>query len=132
MEGITGFYDSGLDEARRFSFYGAWNDFLTSPIIGNHFVGSYDNFYPHNIILEVMMSLGVVGLFIFLRIILRVYINFRNVFTGKFNTQTLHLFLFGLCFILISLTSGSIVASPEFWAFFILLSVIQDNKFSYA
>lgn len=128
LETIFDFFDSKNKEARNYSYEGAFNDFLNSPILGNHFVGSYDNFYPHNMILEVAMSLGLLGLIIFLGIVGVVIRNFVYVLKNSINNEVLPVMMVGFCFILISMTSGSIISNPEFWIFFTLLSFINETR----
>src|SRR5699024_9569669 len=49
----------------RFQFYSmAWNQFLDHPIIGDQIMVNKFRIYPHNFILEVLMSLGIVGIII--------------------------------------------------------------------
>jgi O-antigen ligase len=40
---------------------GAWNQFLENPILGRYAVELQLNFYPHNIYLEALMAVGLVG-----------------------------------------------------------------------
>jgi len=114
--------NSGIREARDFAFQGAWSDFLGSPLIGRHFVGSFDNFYPHNIVLEVLMATGLVGAVplavaggMLMRSMLRTAL-------APQSSHALPVLLVGVCFLFSGMTSGSISASPEFWIFFALLS----------
>lgn len=39
----------------------SWNDFLDYPIIGNKVYEGWTLFYPHNIIMESLISLGIIG-----------------------------------------------------------------------
>lgn len=125
---ITYILGNGAKEARNYSYEGAWNDFINNPLFGNHFVGSYDNFYPHNIILEVMMSTGLIGLILFLGFSFRIVKNLRLVINNTLNSQFLQLFMVGLSFVILSLSSGSIITSPECWIFIILLSYAHENS----
>lgn len=44
----------------------AWDQFTSSPIFGDSLEGTYDNYYPHNIFLEVLITTGLVGFIPFL------------------------------------------------------------------
>jgi hypothetical protein len=46
---------------RAVTFEGAWNQFLEDPVFGRYAIEFQLNFYPHNIYLESLMSVGVVG-----------------------------------------------------------------------
>jgi hypothetical protein len=45
-----------------------WNQFLNYPVFGDKIVSDFDTFYPHNIYLEILISLGLVGGLIYFRI----------------------------------------------------------------
>ncbi|MFZ4543221.1 MAG: O-antigen ligase family protein [Saprospiraceae bacterium] len=108
---------SGGKEYRDFAYASALNDFFDSPIFGKQYVGTYDNFYPHNVILEALMATGVVGFLVFLVAIFAfIFKAFQALQPGK-----KYLFLC-LLFVLpkfaISLSSGCLFIDPEFWILF--------------
>lgn len=47
--------------SRAMSFRGAWDQFLENPLFGRYAVELQSNYYPHNIYLESLMSVGLVG-----------------------------------------------------------------------
>jgi len=47
--------------SRAMSFQGAWDQFLENPLFGRYAVELGSNYYPHNIYLESLMSVGLVG-----------------------------------------------------------------------
>lgn len=47
--------------SRAMSFQGAWDQFLENPLLGRYAVELGSNYYPHNIYLESLMSVGLVG-----------------------------------------------------------------------
>lgn len=57
----TGLSQSGYDELRYILFTGAWEQFLSHPILGDFIEGRVIGGYPHNIFLEALMALGMVG-----------------------------------------------------------------------
>jgi hypothetical protein len=113
--------DVRLDEAaqgRLRSQYAAWNAFLESPIIGKF---SLDpamgiGFYPHNVIMESAMALGVVGVALLLIILARA--GFRVV--QFFNTTHPFLTLLLIQYFVSSQLSGTIWAND---GLFMLLSL---------
>lgn len=54
--------DSDLSTAgRAAAFQGAWDQFLENPFFGRYVVERLTGFYPHNIYIEALMSVGLVG-----------------------------------------------------------------------
>jgi O-antigen ligase len=95
----------------------ALEQFLASPLIGSAYVELLTGFYPHNIILEAAMSLGVVGLFLMLVILVTaVLAAIRHTTAGE-----LMLPLLTVQYLLAVQFSGAIVSSAEFWAAFALV-----------
>lgn len=47
-------YRSSVNEA-------SLKQFISSPVLGDKIVSDYDNFYPHNVYMEVLISLGIIG-----------------------------------------------------------------------
>lgn len=43
------------------AFFGAWNQFLEAPWFGNLIIESITGYYPHNIFLEALMAVGIIG-----------------------------------------------------------------------
>jgi hypothetical protein len=119
---------SRTSEARSYSFENAFQDFVDSPFIGNQFVGTLDNFYPHNIPLEVLMSTGVVGggffFFAFFLLILSIF----KICKDQRSSQSVLILIVAFVHLLSGLTSGSIVSSPEFWILFVLVIGIAQSK----
>jgi O-antigen ligase len=119
----------GRKEVRDYAFEGAWNDFLSSPIIGRQYVGTYDNFYPHNIPLEVLMATGVIGFVIFSLILMIYLFSFIRLIGKEKESSIFIILIVGATSFLAGLTSGSIFFTPNFWIF-ILVSIltVTDNE----
>jgi O-antigen ligase len=61
---FSGMYEERLNnikEDRDYEWESAFNQFLDSPLLGDAFVTDYDKSYCHNILLDVMMSTGLLG-----------------------------------------------------------------------
>ena len=104
----------GGKELRDFEQEAAWNDFLSSPLIGHQFVNSHDKTYPHNTLLEVLMALGILGgilLFPFMGKFLHQLFTLPYQYTSIFSFST----LVSLSFF-VSQFSGSLWTSVDFWA----------------
>ena len=126
---LTAFADeraNNVKEERDYEWASAWQQFLSNPVLGDKFVTDYDKSYAHNIVLDVMMSTGITGLFVFL---LFFYSISRKIwfFFQHFDSFPLILpFLF--CFfsiLLISLTSGGVFINVSLWIYSAFLSVIS-------
>ncbi|SEV94359.1 O-Antigen ligase [Chryseobacterium wanjuense] len=59
--GETGFTANENDQFRAMLLKSAWNQFLDHPFFGDAIETSMGNAYPHNIILESFMAMGIVG-----------------------------------------------------------------------
>ncbi|MBK7095865.1 MAG: hypothetical protein IPH57_12780 [Saprospiraceae bacterium] len=79
---------AGYKEERDYEQEAAIKDFENSPILGNHFVNSYDKTYPHNVVLESFMAMGIVGGILFVIIIVR---SFHFIFLYSFKYPFLYL-----------------------------------------
>ena len=128
---LLDFFESkqgGTEEYRDLAFASAWKDFLGSPIFGKHFVGTFDNYYPHNFIIEVFMSTGLIGAFLFL-IIMSLIIFKMIIALKKSNRIVMGFFIFLIFKLLTSLTSGSLFEDNSFWIFICIFLVIgfSDN-----
>lgn len=107
-------------ETRDYAWSSAWQDYLDSPIIGKQFVGTYDSYYPHNIILEVPMATGTIGSLLFLGFFLPALF---NMFKSYWNRDHEYFFLatiFTPIFIS-KLFSGCLFLSIDFWMILLLL-----------
>lgn len=112
--------------AREETWNAAWNQFLSSPIYGDRIVENYFNFYPHNLILEVLMATGLIGGLAFFIMLFKSFRVFWR------STYTIHLvfFLLFLLYFIFTMFSGSIVSIPQFWCLLALTFSIKINDSS--
>lgn len=95
----------------------ALQQFLASPLTGSAYVELVSGYYPHNIILDAAMSLGVIGLFLMLWILVSGGIAaVKHMAAGE-----LMLPLLAVQYVLAVQFSGAVVNSAEFWTAFALL-----------
>lgn len=95
----------------------ALQQFLANPLTGSAYVELVTGSYPHNIILDAAMSLGVIGLFCMLWILVSGGIAaVRHMQAGE-----LMLPLLAVQVVLAVQFSGAVVNSAEFWTAFALL-----------
>lgn len=122
--------ESGEQEERSELYNIAWNMFLKNPILGKQFVTSsrqnhLDRVIPHNIILESLMAIGVIGS-IFLFIILAIYL--RRLFcVYKFSFEVAFIILLTLIFLLQSMVSGGLFLEVEFFTLLFLSLTLKSN-----
>ena len=100
----------------------AWNQFVENPIFGDSYLCSLNNAYPHNIIVEILMALGVLGAIIFfLLFALSFWRIIKLIFVFNHEAFVASLILFAV--FLASMTSGSLYLNPAIWiwsAFFLV------------
>jgi O-antigen ligase len=114
----------GAQEERDFLFANAWADFLSSPIIGSAYAVSVGNASPHNVILESLMAVGLIGTSLFMLALAFAGRGLWRLFNGKMGQQGYTMGLASLCLITIGLTSYSIGQSPELWIFLSLVTLL--------
>ncbi len=97
----------------------AFNQFLDSPILGSYFrilkFSSFYGLYPHNIFLEIMITMGVPGLVAFLYILKRLYVNsIIGIGENDRNIQMFFFVVFNMSFFTL-FTTDSILLNYSFW-----------------
>lgn len=107
---------SGDDMAiigRQESFYGAFQQFLGSPLIGDALEEKTTNFYPHNILLEALMATGLVGGLPFLALIYRALGRAHQLVSRNAPTGWIALLFFQ--YFIGAQFSGAIYINTVFW-----------------
>jgi len=107
----------GAVEERDFEFAAAWEQFLSSPIIGDSILENFTNYYPHNLILELLMSTGVIGFTVMSIILSSIFI--RGLDLIKMGEQWMEeqlMFIFFALIIFFSMFSGGLFIAPYWWA----------------
>ena len=107
-------------ETRDLAWASAWQDFLDSPIVGKQFVGTFDNFYPHNIILEIPMATGLLGSFCFLGFFIPLLINMIKSYWNRDKNY----FFFTIIFtpmLIGNLFSGCLYMGVDLWLIMALM-----------
>lgn len=106
------------------------NQFLNSPIWGSYFrlivsSGIFKGYYPHNIFIEVLITMGVVGFIPFILLLRKAFVNIHHVFKCQFETNQLScLVLFLMSFLKLQ-TTGSLLLYNSFWVFFYIMLCLQ-------
>ncbi|WP_316838251.1 O-antigen ligase family protein [Pedobacter nutrimenti] len=121
---------SGEKEARSYEYSSAWDQFCDSPIFGDRFTTRLDSTYPHNIYLEVLMSLGIVGMALLLFLHWEVFRRIKYIFKKKDYIFFLLLIILLIIF-LSSMTSGGIGFNPGLWLIFALFLSVKYKNVKY-
>lgn len=121
--------DAGFgEEVRAYQWAAAWQQIKSSPIVGDRMVEDFLNFYPHNLYIEVVLSLGVLGGVVFLLAIL--VFSFRFLVALKRGNIVLVFFFIMLAEFSFGMSGISIPTGNHFWAFLSLcLGVNFMNEF---
>lgn len=95
--------------------------FLDSPYFGSHFLVIDSSMYAHNLLLDILIATGIIGLILVFPIFL--------IFAKKILCSSQHIFLsvIGFYFFLNTLTSGACYNMNEFWIIFALIMVVSIN-----
>lgn len=105
------------DTSTRINSWGsAWRQFLSSPFVGDSYLESFYYSYPHNIYLEVLMALGLLGIVLFYPIILRFF-----AYSIKTRTQ-LGIYIIYLLYMIESSFSGGLFINPPLWGILALMT----------
>ncbi|WMN87514.1 O-antigen ligase family protein [Vibrio parahaemolyticus] len=112
-------------------YHGALQQFSTSPLFGDFFLEREYMYAPHNLTLEVMMSLGVLGLIAFISIVLFSLVKLLVLIkvSGK-NESSLYMTCFNLLAYLLIASNFSlgITTASEIWALCILSLFLLTSK----
>ncbi|GGZ15416.1 hypothetical protein GCM10007049_04390 [Echinicola pacifica] len=109
------------NEARPHEWNSSWEQFLNNPFIGDKILNDYDNYYPHNIYLEVLLSTGVLGGFFF-------FIPFLKSLIFNFRLQDDFLKIVFLVNVIFGITTGSLYLNVGFWVSLALIIHLFDGK----
>jgi O-antigen ligase len=118
--------EMGQDEVRDFIFNSAWNQFMDNPILGDSYLEKTTKWYPHNLMLEVLMATGIIGFLFFMSSIIVTIKRIHIISRIKKNGYN---YVYLVCFLLmifLTQTSGGLFTSVELWA---LWPIILNGNF---
>jgi len=120
--GSTG--QAGYDDLRYVLFTGAWEQFLSHPLLGDLIEGRAFGGYPHNIFLESLMAMGVFGGMVMTYIFIYSFNNSLVLMRFR-STDWIGCLL--VMQLVAQFTSGSIYSSFAFWSLIALASTLKNN-----
>lgn len=114
------------------------DNFMSSPLWGYYFrlVTNSSHFkggYAHNVFIEVLMTMGVLGFIPFILLLWKAYLNSSFTFRREYNANQLAFLVLFLSSFLMLQTSRSIVFRMDFWLPFYILYIlnklpVKNNK----
>lgn len=110
----------------------AINQFNSSPIWGSYFrlvtpSGFWKGHYPHNIFLEMLITMGLVGFIPFVLLLIKAVKNIKTTLTGQHNDHILALVSLFFASFLESISTGTLVLNSSFWVLFYLMGISDQN-----
>jgi O-antigen ligase len=119
----------GSDYERTLFIEGAWNQFINSPLIGDSVEVRPYGIYPHNMLLESFMSLGILGGVLCFAILIIAFVKALQLLKFKEVSWLVILFLFSY---IATFTTGSIVNNFRFWTFLSFILVYNPQPVQYS
>ncbi len=129
VERLTTLVTDKEQSQRNKIFSDAIDDFMQYPVTGKHFLLSHgfgEGFYPHNLIIEAFMALGLIGGCFFLYLVF-VALKFCIKFLKK-NYSFSWVSLLFVQSLILGMASGSLWGSQVFWILMMLLFSIYDRQ----
>lgn len=108
--------------------------FETSPLWGSYFrivtdlSYTFRGAYPHNIFIEMLMTMGLIGFIPFLLLLLKAFRNARCVFKGAYSSAQLSCLILFLAPFLKLQTTDTVVVTASFWVFFYIMCILNNPK----
>ncbi len=120
---ITGGGEESTDERTKSIMFG-FEQIARNPFFGTHYFVLENNSSPHNIFIDIVLSTGIIGLFLFCLAIFNFLIKVYKRITY------MPIMAFGLFTFTMSQTSGYVFGSADFWVFLGLI-LAYNHKNSY-
>lgn len=124
LDRVVKLLDSG-DAGRNMLFTEGISQFENSPVLGNSFVlqgyglGQWNGFYPHNIVIESFMAIGIVGGLIVIALIINgMYCSYKLAVTLSPNGWISMLFI---QYTTLAMFSNAIYTNHYFWYYYVLV-----------
>ena len=112
---------AGLD-TRSVQWTAAWNQFINNPIAGDLIVERALNFYPHNLLLEILMATGIIGGSIFLLLFGKSIFNALYI-KERFRRAFIYVMVLHFMYAMFSL---SIISIPQYWCMLVLVCCLSS------
>ena len=117
--------NASIDLGRSEHWSAAINQFMDNPFLGDQIFDKHLWIYPHNLIIEAFMALGVVGGLLFLYLIISNLLKYSSIV--KHQIKTLPILLLFMLYLMFGMSSGGLYNSTEFWIAITLASILDVN-----
>lgn len=112
-----------LKDTKHSTYFIGLENFSRSPVYGYYFrlVTTYQDFrgsYAHNVFIEILMTMGLLGFVPFMLLLLKAYKKSRNVFIHPHSPNLMACFILFLCVFLQLQTTNTCVFKTNLWFFF--------------
>ena len=119
-----------LEDSKHSTYLIGLENFSRSPIWGYYFrlvtnTPRFKGAYSHNIFIEVLMTMGLIGFIPFMILLLKAYNKSRKIFTRPHTNNQMAFYVLFLCSFLQLQTTGTIVFKYDFWLFLYMLCCID-------
>lgn len=118
----------GRKEVRVDYYIIAWNDFISNPILGKHFLINVHGIggIVHNIYLEVLQATGIIGGLFFYGMLMSLI---KNIYQ-YYHRYSIVIFVISLLLVVLgfAMTSGAIYTDPYFWVLITLTLSLTTPK----
>jgi O-antigen ligase len=115
---------TGKGETRTFIYQKGFDMFKSHPFIGKQIFLDIDGkvYYPHNLFLEILMSLGLLGFSLYLYILFALYRKLRLLKGTSVYFILLFIFFFGMAQV-----SGNLFSNVELWNIMAVLFTLKSD-----
>lgn len=119
-----------MDDPKHSTYLIGLENFSCSPIWGYYFrlVTDYKHYqgtYAHNVFIEILQTMGLLGFIPFVLLLLKAYHKSRTVFVRSHTPNQMSFFILFLCVFLQLQTTGTCVFKNSFWLFFYILCCLE-------
>ena len=108
-----------------------WNMFTSSPIYGSYFRlvsnGHFRGHYPHNLFIEMLMTMGLLGFIPFMCILWSGWKRVRKTMKGNYTDSQLACVVLFLAAFLQLMTTTTLVFNSAFWCLFAVMCSLDLN-----
>lgn len=115
----------GLEE-RDYVLANAIADFFGSPFFGSSYLTTVGRMFPHNIVVDVLMATGVVGLAVFVPAIIWSGRGLVRMIHGRAGPYGYGIALTAICVLVLGVTSGAAWQTPEFWVMVTVVAALGN------
>ncbi|MEL0644029.1 O-antigen ligase family protein [Olleya sp. Ti.3.14] len=118
--------NNNLETGRSKHWNSAINQFIDNPFLGDQIFDKHLWIYPHNLILESFMALGIIGGFLFGYLIISNLLKYKSIL--RYNINALPVLILFAVFLMFGMSSGGLYNSTEFWVTLTLISIYNINN----